>query len=338
MLQEKTGKRAAARDCKDHTCRAGPCSGDLAGRAASDSECRTWCTNSRVRHCFDSGGGSIARLYPVRAKDVELSFDDEFELGQNDADRLIQISGGAVLWQKERLLNLAIKAVPSNVKNIAWFDCDTILQRPDWAEEANRQLDKLNVIQLFSDVVDVSPEQYEKQPALHNGHTLVPGIVSRSNARELLFETNLGTVPFYHEGLAWAANRRLLDDHGFYDAGIVGGGDSLMAAAMYGRYDGSVKMFVLDAQRREHYLRWAVPFHDSVAGCVGYVPGTIYHLAHGSRENRRYEDRHASFAGFNFNPDVDLTIGANGAWHWARSRPDLENFLMNYFINRAENE
>ena len=53
------------------------------------------------------------------------------------------------------------------------------------------------MIQLFSDVVDVSPEQYEKQPALHNGHTLVPGIVSRSNARELLFETNLGTVPFY---------------------------------------------------------------------------------------------------------------------------------------------
>jgi hypothetical protein len=269
---------------------------------------------------------------------VELSFDDKFELGRNDADRLIQISGGAVLWQKERLLNLAIKAVPSNVKNIAWFDCDTILQRADWVEEANRQLDKLSVIQLFSNVVDVSPEQYEKQPALHNGHTLVPGIVSRSNARELLFETNLGTVPFYHEGLAWAANRRLLDDHGFYDAGIVGGGDSLMAAAMYGRYDGSIKMFVLDAPRREHYLRWAVPFHDSVAGCVGYVPGTICHLAHGSRENRRYEDRHASFAGFNFNPDVDLRIGANGAWHWTRSRPDLENFLMNYFINRAEDE
>lgn len=184
MLQEKTGKRAAARDCKDHTCRAGPCSGDLAGRAASDSECRTWCTNSRVRHCFDSGGGSIARLYPVRAKDVEPSFDDEFELGQNDADRLIQISGGAVLWQKERLLNLAIKAVLSNVKNIAWFDCDTILQRPDWAEEANRQLDKLNVIQLFSDVVDVSPEQYEKQPALHNGHTSVMTASTNPSSQE----------------------------------------------------------------------------------------------------------------------------------------------------------
>lgn len=269
---------------------------------------------------------------------VELSFDGEFELEESDADRLIQISGGAVLWQKERLLNLAIKAVPSGVENVAWFDCDTILKRADWVEAAKKQLEKFSVVQLFSDVVDVSPEKYEKQSGLHNGHTLVPGIVSVSNARELLFKTNLGTVPFYHEGLAWAANRRLLDDHGFYDAGIVGGGDSLMAAAMYGRTDGSVRMFVLDAPRREHYLRWAIPFQKSVGGRVDYVPGTIYHLAHGSRENRRYEDRHASLASLNFDPDIDLRIGANGAWHWARCRPELEKFLMSYFIDRAEDE
>jgi len=29
-------------------------------------------------------------------------------------------------------------------------------------------------------------------------------------------------------------------------------------------------------------------------------------------------------AGFDFNPDVDLKIGPNGAWEWARSRPDRE--------------
>ena len=33
---------------------------------------------------------------------VELSFDGEFELTSADADILVQISGGAVLWQKER--------------------------------------------------------------------------------------------------------------------------------------------------------------------------------------------------------------------------------------------
>ena len=35
---------------------------------------------------------------------MELSFDGEFELEEKDADILIQLSGGAVLWQKERLL------------------------------------------------------------------------------------------------------------------------------------------------------------------------------------------------------------------------------------------
>jgi hypothetical protein len=40
---------------------------------------------------------------------VELSFDGQFELAQGDADILVQISGGAVLWQKERLLDIAVK-------------------------------------------------------------------------------------------------------------------------------------------------------------------------------------------------------------------------------------
>jgi hypothetical protein len=271
---------------------------------------------------------------------VELSFDGEFELTEKDADILIQISGGAVLWQKERLLNLAIKAVPSNIKNIAWIDCDIILKRADWVDEAKRLLNEFNVIQLFSDVVHLNSEQYDKQSDLYSGHTFVPGIVSLSNARELLlFGANLekGSIT-YHDGFAWAANRSLLEDRGFYDAAIVGGGDSLMVAAMYDRYEGLIRRCLLNATRREHYLRWAIPFHKSVAERVGYVSGTICHLAHGTIENRRYADRHASLASFNFDPDIDLRIGANGAWQWARSRPEVESFLMNYFINRAEDE
>ena len=59
---------------------------------------------------------------------VELSFDGRFELTDDDADILIQLSGGAVLWQKERLLNIAIQSVPKNAKNIAWLDCDVIFR------------------------------------------------------------------------------------------------------------------------------------------------------------------------------------------------------------------
>ena len=66
----------------------------------------------------------------------------------------------------------------------------------------------------------------------------------------------------YKLGLAWAANRRLLEDHGFYDASIVGSGDRLMVSAMYGRFEDSTKLFLFKETRQQHYLRWAVPFHN----------------------------------------------------------------------------
>jgi hypothetical protein len=39
---------------------------------------------------------------------VELSYGDDFELQEPDADILIPLRGGAALWQKERLLNRKI--------------------------------------------------------------------------------------------------------------------------------------------------------------------------------------------------------------------------------------
>lgn len=270
---------------------------------------------------------------------VELSFNGRFELSDDDADILIQLSDGAVLWQKERLLNLAVKAVPSDVDKIAWLDCDVILDRTDWIDEATRQLDEFSVVQLFSDAIHLEPEQCVQEPARHTDHCAVPGIATLPNARELLeFGANQRTPPVYQEGLAWATHRRLLEDHSFYDAAIVGGGDSLMMAAMYGRYEGLMRRCMFNASRRDHYLRWAKPFQNSVAERIGHIPGTIYHLPHGQIKNRAYRDRHRRLAALDFDPDTDIKVGGNGAWHWARRRPDLEAFLQEYFVTRAEDE
>lgn len=51
---------------------------------------------------------------------VELAYGPEFELQKGDAEILIQLRGGAVLWQKERLLNLAMQALPDHCQKVAW--------------------------------------------------------------------------------------------------------------------------------------------------------------------------------------------------------------------------
>jgi hypothetical protein len=83
-------------------------------------------------------------------------------------------------------------------------------------------------------------------------------------------------------------------------------------------------------------VRYGRRLSKSVAGRVGYVPGTIFHLKHGDAENRGYGDRQKGLASFDFDPDIDLRIGQNGAWDWARPRPDLESFIRKYFMSRAE--
>jgi hypothetical protein len=270
---------------------------------------------------------------------VELSYDGHFELTKSDADILIQISGGAVVWQKERLLNLAIESVPPDVRSIAWLDCDVIFERSDWMDEAEKKLEAVNLVQLFSDIVDLDPEDHEPAIDRRDVPPSGQGVVSlvsdgRCDIAELLEQVAQARSKCV--GFAWAARRDILEKHGLYDAMIIGGGVRALAAAMYGQFDTLIKTYQLNSARRDHYLKWARPYHQAVGTRIGYVPGRLYHLWHGDAKNRKYSERHRWFAGFDFEPDADLIIGSNGAWQWARPRPDLEEFFANYFMNRAE--
>ncbi|HML08369.1 MAG TPA: hypothetical protein VK430_09630 [Xanthobacteraceae bacterium] len=271
---------------------------------------------------------------------VELSFDGDFELKDGDADILIQISGGAVVWQKERLLNLAIKSVPSDVDRIAWIDCDVIFDRSDWWNAAKAKLDTLNVVQLYSDLVDLSPEHDQRDhPDAARRRQGIISFIEQDNLKPAqvgpLLEAGRGAGG-KSMGLAWAARREIVERHGLYDAMIIGSGDRLMVGTLYGQFQKMSEVFDLNSARREHYLGWARDFYRAVDDRVGHVPGRIYHLWHGDFADRKALERHRWLAGFDFGPDVDLMIGANGAWQWARSRPDLEQLMTSYFDSRAE--
>jgi hypothetical protein len=270
---------------------------------------------------------------------VELSFDGQFELTKNDADVLIQLSGGAVLWQKERLLNIAIKSIPSDIKNIAWLDCDILFERNGWVEEAEKQLNaRYNIIQLFSKAIYLNKEDTGELLYNHNSYRAVPGLVALYDKNNILPLNKLAVSTqgdlTYNPGLAWAARTEIFAEHGFYDLAIIGAGDLYMANSIFGTMNSIIKLHSLNEHRSESYLKWARPLHRTVANKVGYISGEIYHLWHGDTKNRNYKDRFKILA--NFNPQADVYIGDNGVWHWTKPNTALAEQLRSHFLNRRE--
>src|SRR6266545_3853707 len=158
---------------------------------------------------------------------VELAYGPEFELQAGDAEILILLRGGAMLWQKERLLNVALQALPSSCRKVAWLDCDIIFGTSDWTEAANSLLDQCPIIQLFRQVHYLGPDwdpgracasqvEFTRPSA---ASCLASGIPAATCIGHLLDDRKATCAP----GFAWAARRELLDRHGFFDTCILGG-------------------------------------------------------------------------------------------------------------------
>jgi len=270
---------------------------------------------------------------------VELSFNGRFELQERDADRLIQLRATDVMWHKERLLNVAIRALPRECDRVTWIDCDIVFQDENWPAAANAALDRHPVIQPFDISKELLPDAangaidlertYLTCRSLACGLTtgeVEPGIMLAPDKR------GLGSM----DGLAWAAHRDILERHGLYDACIVGGGDGAIAAGVMGNFQDFVDYLLLNPRRSEHFLAWARPFYDAVRGNLGHCPGTLLHLWHGDLEDRNYRARRVGLAEFDFDPYSDIAIDNSGAWRWTSDKPRMHRFVRDYFDSRFE--
>jgi hypothetical protein len=270
---------------------------------------------------------------------VELSYADDFELQEPDADILIRLRGGAVLWQKERLLNLALQALPESCRYVAWLDCDVVFGSEHWAESAVRLLERFGMIQLFRDAHYLSPDRAapgsETDVELTRpsaAFSISSGIPARTAIGHAL-NTRAGTSA---TGFAWAARRTLLGQHGFFDACILGGGDRAMNCAATQCFEEMAKRHYWNKRQQDRYAAWAAPFYESVRGEIGYLEGDIFHLWHGNMPDRNTRTRHQGFQQYQFDPYIDIAIGANGCWQWNTEKPQMHDYVSRYFLSRRE--
>ncbi|MDA9764726.1 hypothetical protein N9C83_05110 [Opitutales bacterium] len=273
---------------------------------------------------------------------VELSFGSNFELEAGDATKLIQVSSKDILWQKERLLNVAMASLPDDCEAVAYLDADVVFEKEDWAERSLGILKTVPLIQPFADFCELPPQvefdAFQRGETTFTRRSLAAKVKDGHVASDLLqnagarFKVKTPSAG----GFAWVGRRELLDRHGFYDACIIGSGNHAIVAASYGVPDLTVKSLGMKESRTRHFLDWAEPYAKDVASEVGYISGGLFHLWHGDLENRKYRERHADFCEFDFNPYEDVRIDESGCWAWSSDTPEMHAYLRQYFIARKE--
>lgn len=269
---------------------------------------------------------------------VELAFDGPFELADDAAEIVIRVTGGSVLWQKERLLNLAWPHVPPACRKIAWLDCDVFFEADDWVDGAAALLEDHALIVPFTRVAELRRgASLGSAPSLAECDVGV-SLVDRWNRGERpdgILSSNV-RLARTHSGLAWAARRETVDGLGLYDACVLGSGNRAMLCAAIGRPDDAIRYLCMGPAWAEHYRAWASRYHARVGGRIGSLPTTIFHLWHGEIEARRYAERHRDLARYGFAPATDVAAADGGPWVWASDKPDMHAFVRRYFDARRE--
>jgi len=299
---------------------------------------------------------------------VEWSVDGRFDLSESDAEILVQTSSPDLMWQKERLLNIGLRALPDSVELVAWLDCDVIFTRSDWWTAATRELETSSVVQLFSRCIFPGPNARTEGDQTAVGVDSAESLVhlSRQPRTEAALFAQLWGSPTGHSpklwgsptghspklwgspterspkrrrlaGFAWAGRRELLERHGFYDACVFGAGDRAFVCSAFGEQRRAKQAWLRTPQQERHYFEWADPFAIDVAGRIGLVEGDLVHLWHGKLENRQHRVRHLPAERHEFDPARDIRIDpVTGLWRWASSKVALHHSLAEFFDKRRE--
>ena len=258
-----------------------------------------------------------ADLFPI-----ELSYNGDFFIQDKN---VIRIKGDSnnILWQKEKLLNIAIKKLPKEYTNVAWIDCDILFENENWVDEVNEKLKSYKILQLY--------EKAKRLDGEGKVGTVSEGIISRLSNIDRI-ENSLIGIP----GFAWAGRRECIDKiGGLLETQIIGGADALMYFSFLGRKD-TIFHQRMNNEWMSVFLSWFRSAYNEINRSVSYISGDIIHLYHGRMSNRNYGNRYKILSDSRFNPLVDLKTDNNGLWEF-KNRKILDK-MSKYFEDRKEDD
>jgi hypothetical protein len=285
---------------------------------------------------------------------VEWSPSGQFQLTDRDADRLIQISGGDLMWQKERLINIGLSHLPDDCEFVGWVDCDILFLDPLWQQKTCNLLTNHEVIQLYGDVEYLeagSPIPTDFRSSLRRPSIIQAWQSAENRDRFLEDQIRIRALaysrPHYvpndiqgSTGFAWAAQRSWLEAMGgLPDRWIAGTGDTPCALAFLGcheAYASVLDLCGLGNIRSDHLSVWS-RLAQVAPPRPSNLDGKILHLYHGELADRGYLRRLFTLVRSGFLPDEHLELAPGGAWRFNDAAPPgIRDLMAAYFASRRE--
>jgi len=271
----------------------------------------------------------------VKLLAVELSFDGSFQIPDGAADSIVRFQGTSanIMWQKERLLSLALRALPDECTHVAWIDCDILFTDPTWVSRCVEALAFYDVIQPFQTAIRLDRDQItlSVQP-----ETLPIGRGVGQREYSCCYRPLSGEIP-HHAGFAWMSTKSFISNVGFYDRSIFGYGDYIMSSFFLGRNLRALRKH-LSRPLVKDIIRWSRRSASRGSILAGCIPGSILHLWHGDRINRLHGYREAWIRKHSFDPARDITEDSNSLLRWNTDKTELIERIQGMFLARREEE
>lgn len=268
---------------------------------------------------------------------VEAAFGDRPHVVTEEGNPLhIRLRYWDEIWQKEAMVNVGISRlyeINPNWQGCAWIDGDVKFHRENWVEEICLELDRYMWMQLWSDSVDLGPNEEIMstfKSFMNCYFNDIPRITYKPNP-----QYNNGT--YWHPGYAWGARREALEAvGGLLDCAILGAGDHHMAMSLIGEGHLSYPKKI-DSDYKRRVEKWQELALKYVSKDVGYLKAQISHAFHGKKKDRKYWGRWDIITDDKMDFDRDFMKDYQGLWKFTGNQdPLLAHNFKKYFIQRNE--
>lgn len=320
---------------------------------------------------------TLARQFAARMRStpgialyaVEVAYEgQDFHVTDPEDTHHLQVrTGAAPVWIKESMINLGVRHLVHKLcpswQAMAWIDADVEFENEHWVRDTMRLLvppspscsadtatdetdaaavvaadeecgeytgdtGDTDIVQLFAQCRDMDREGRTMQLFTGFACSLV-----RAGRRPSAYGSN--GINMWHPGYAYAITRDGYEKAGgIFDLSILGSGDFQISQGLIGRADS------VNQHTHENYRARVRELTERVRHLrVGFVPGVIRHHFHGTKQNRRYNDRWKILVKHQYDPDAHMERDHMGLIQPSpECPPEMLRDIMDYFRMRQEDD